>query len=49
MLARVVVDDLDEAVDVVNDTEYGLCAAVYTQDINAALRAVDASTPGSST
>ena len=36
------VDDLDEAVDVVNGVEYGLSAAVYTRDINAALQAVDA-------
>ena len=41
MLAVLVVDDLEDAVDVVNDTEYGLSAAVYTRDINAALWAVD--------
>ena len=41
MLAVLVVDDLDDAVDVVNDTEYGLSAAVYTRDINAAMWAVD--------
>jgi aldehyde dehydrogenase (NAD+) len=41
VLAVIVVDDLAEAVDVVNDTEYGLSAAVYTRDINAALWAVD--------
>jgi len=41
VLAVVEVADLDEAVDVVNDVEYGLSAAVYTRDINAALRAVD--------
>ena len=41
VLSVLVVDDLDDAVDVVNDTEYGLSAAVYTRDINAALRAVD--------
>ena len=32
---------LDEALDVVNGVEYGLSAAVYTRDVNAALQAVD--------
>jgi aldehyde dehydrogenase (NAD+) len=41
VLAMVVVDDVSDAVDVVNDSEYGLSAAVYTRDINAALWAVD--------
>jgi aldehyde dehydrogenase (NAD+) len=41
VLSVVEVDGLDEAVDVVNDTEYGLSAAVYTRDIGAALSAVD--------
>ena len=41
VLAVLEVDDLDEAIAVVNDIEYGLSAAVYTRDINAALRAVD--------
>jgi aldehyde dehydrogenase (NAD+) len=41
VLAVITVDDVDEAVDVVNGTEYGLSAAVYTRDINAALTAVD--------
>jgi aldehyde dehydrogenase (NAD+) len=41
VLAVLVVDDLEDAVEVVNDTEYGLSAAVYTRDINAALWAVD--------
>jgi aldehyde dehydrogenase (NAD+) len=35
------VADLDEAVAVVNSVEYGLSAAIYTRDINAALHAVD--------
>jgi aldehyde dehydrogenase (NAD+) len=35
-----VVDDLDEAIAIVNGVEYGLSAAVYTRDINTALRAV---------
>jgi aldehyde dehydrogenase (NAD+) len=41
VLAVIVVDDVADAVDVVNDTEYGLSAAVYTRDINAALWAVE--------
>jgi aldehyde dehydrogenase (NAD+) len=41
VLAVIEVADLDEAADVVNDVEYGLSAAVYTRDINAALHAVD--------
>jgi alpha-ketoglutaric semialdehyde dehydrogenase len=41
VLALVVVDDADEAIAVVNDTEYGLSAAVYTRDINVALDAVE--------
>jgi alpha-ketoglutaric semialdehyde dehydrogenase len=41
VLAVVVVDDVADAVDVVNDTDYGLSAAVYTRDINAALWAVE--------
>ncbi|MFP3900664.1 MAG: aldehyde dehydrogenase family protein [Acidimicrobiia bacterium] len=41
VLAVIEVGGLDEAVEVVNAVEYGLSAAVYTRDINAALRAVD--------
>jgi aldehyde dehydrogenase (NAD+) len=41
VLSVIVVDDLDDGIDVINATEYGLSAAVYTSDINAALRAVD--------
>jgi aldehyde dehydrogenase (NAD+) len=41
VLAVLEVADLDEALDVVNSVEYGLSAAVYTRDVNAALRAVD--------
>jgi acyl-CoA reductase-like NAD-dependent aldehyde dehydrogenase len=41
VLSVVVIDDVADAVDVVNDTEYGLSAAVYTRDINAALWAVE--------
>jgi alpha-ketoglutaric semialdehyde dehydrogenase len=41
VLAVIEVAGLDDALDVVNAVEYGLSAAVYTQDINAALAAVD--------
>ena len=42
VLSVIEVDDLDEAVAVVNSVEYGLSAAIYTRDINAALRGVHA-------
>ncbi|HKX71022.1 MAG TPA: aldehyde dehydrogenase family protein, partial [Acidimicrobiales bacterium] len=41
VLAVLEAADLDDALAVVNGVEYGLSAAVYTRDINAALRAVD--------
>jgi alpha-ketoglutaric semialdehyde dehydrogenase len=41
VLAMLEVADLDDALRVVNSVEYGLSAAIYTRDINAALRAVD--------
>jgi aldehyde dehydrogenase (NAD+) len=41
VLAVITVEDVDEAVEVVNATEYGLSAAVYTRDVNAALAAVE--------
>jgi aldehyde dehydrogenase (NAD+) len=41
VLAVIEIDDLDEAIGVVNSVEYGLSAAIYTRDINAALYAVD--------
>jgi aldehyde dehydrogenase (NAD+) len=41
VLSVIEVDGLEEALDVVNSVEYGLSAAVYTRDINAALHAVD--------
>lgn len=34
------VDSLDEAIELANDTDYGLQAAIFTRDIGAALRAV---------
>jgi aldehyde dehydrogenase (NAD+) len=42
VLSVIEVDDLADAVDVVNGVEYGLSAAVYTRDINSALGAVAA-------
>ncbi|MEY2418837.1 MAG: alpha-ketoglutaric semialdehyde dehydrogenase [Actinomycetota bacterium] len=42
VLSVLEVDDIDDAVAIVNGVEYGLSAAVYTRDINTALRAVDA-------
>jgi len=41
VLSVLEVADLDEALSVVNSVPYGLSAAVYTRDINAALHAVD--------
>jgi aldehyde dehydrogenase (NAD+) len=41
VLSVIEVGDEDEAVDVVNASEFGLSAAVYTRDINTALQLVD--------
>ena len=41
VLAVLEATDLDEAVGIVNGVEFGLSAAVYTRDINEALRAVE--------
>lgn len=41
VLAVLEVDDLDDAVNVVNGVDYGLSACIYTRDVNAALRAVE--------
>jgi aldehyde dehydrogenase (NAD+) len=40
VLAVVEVDSVDDAIETVNDCEYGLSAAIYTRDVNAAMRAV---------
>jgi aldehyde dehydrogenase (NAD+) len=41
VLSVIEVDSLDEAIDIVNESEYGLSAAVYTAAIAPALQAVD--------
>jgi len=38
VVAIVPVDDVDEAVRVANDTEYGLSAAVFSADVGAAMQ-----------
>ena len=40
VLVLLVVDSLDEAIEAANDTEYGLSAAVLTNDIRAGMRCV---------
>jgi aldehyde dehydrogenase (NAD+) len=42
VLSVIEVDDVHDAVSVVNGVEYGLSASVYTRDTNLALRAVNA-------
>lgn len=32
---------LEEAIDVLNDTDYGLSSSIYTQDVNQAFKAID--------
>jgi lactaldehyde dehydrogenase/glycolaldehyde dehydrogenase len=34
-----IVDDLDEAIELSNDCEFGLTSSIYTRDLTAALRA----------
>jgi alpha-ketoglutaric semialdehyde dehydrogenase len=40
VLAILEVDDFDEAIETVNDCEYGLSSAIYTRDVNLAMQAV---------
>lgn len=35
-----VVNDLDEAIDLANDTDYGLTSSIFSRDINAVMKAV---------
>ncbi|MGH9024019.1 MAG: aldehyde dehydrogenase family protein, partial [Acidimicrobiia bacterium] len=41
VLSVLEVDDLEQAVEIVNGVEYGLSSCIYTRDINAALWAVE--------
>jgi aldehyde dehydrogenase (NAD+) len=41
VLSVIEVDDLDEAIDVVNGVDYGLSAAIYSRDITTCLHAVE--------
>jgi aldehyde dehydrogenase (NAD+) len=41
VVAVIPVDSLDQAIEVGNSVEYGLSAAIYTQDINQAFRAMN--------
>jgi len=41
VLAVLKVKTLEEAIDVLNDTDYGLSSSIYTQDVNQAFKAID--------
>jgi aldehyde dehydrogenase (NAD+) len=40
VVSLIPVDGLDEAIDIANSVEYGLSAAIFTQDVNTAFRAM---------
>ena len=46
MTALIPVDSLDEAIEVNNDTKYGLSSSIYTHDVNNAFRAMRDITTG---
>ncbi len=41
VVSLIPVDDLDDALNVANNTEYGLVSAIYTKDLQAAFRSID--------
>lgn len=41
VLSVITVSDLDEAIEVLNGTVYGLSSSIYTQDVNSAMRAIE--------